>query len=93
VGEQGHRRPELQIIGVAKDLFNGSSLDEVYQPGAFGESWTEDRVRQIGGGFRQRRNGKFAGQRTEPQPSICGKMNHIQWVFLLPSRNSEQTLS
>jgi hypothetical protein len=41
VGEQGHRRPELQIIGVAKDLFNGSSLDEVYQPGAFGEPWTE----------------------------------------------------
>jgi crotonobetainyl-CoA:carnitine CoA-transferase CaiB-like acyl-CoA transferase len=28
-----------------------------------------------------------------PNPSICGKMNHIQWLFFLPSRNSEQTLS
>ena len=29
----------------------------------------------------------------EPKPSICGKTNHIQWLFLRPSRNSEQTVS
>src|SRR5580704_16611365 len=55
---------QLQIIGIAEDLLDRTPLDEIYQPGAFGEPRAEDRVREIGGGFSERRNGEFAGQFT-----------------------------
>src|SRR5271169_3153031 len=64
MGEQAHRRSKLQIIRVAEDLFDRSSRDEIYQPGAFGEPRAEDRVLQISSGFRLRRNGEFASHRT-----------------------------
>src|SRR5690348_10162647 len=64
IGEQCHRRSELQIIGIAEDLFDRAPLDEIYQPRAFGEPRAKDRMLQIRGGFGERRNGEPAGQLT-----------------------------
>jgi hypothetical protein len=55
-GEQGHGRTELQIVRRAEDLVQRTSVNQVYEPGAFSKPRTEDWVQGIGPGFVERRN-------------------------------------
>src|ERR1700678_1677745 len=36
--EQGHRRPEFQIVGIAKDFADRAALHEVHKPGTLPQS-------------------------------------------------------
>src|SRR2546429_8736159 len=46
--EERHARAEFQVIGVAEDLLDRTTLDAVHQPRALAQARPQDRVREIG---------------------------------------------
>src|SRR6185312_10761758 len=46
-GEQRHRRTDLEVVGEAEDLVDGSAVDRIYQTGALTQPRAEHRVAQV----------------------------------------------
>ena len=57
------------------------------------EARPERRVSEIGAGFVSAVNAKVFGGGLRPSSASCGKMNHIQWLFLEPALSSASAVS
>src|SRR5579863_2015308 len=86
VREQGHGGPELEIVGIAENLVDGSSLNVRHQPRTFSQPGTKNRMTQVGLSFGERFNAEFVGHRTGAETRYLRKDEPYPVSALVPGR-------
>lgn len=61
LGEEGHRRVELEVVGRVEDFMSGTAFDGQDEASAFAQAFAEDAMAEVGDGFLAGGDGELAG--------------------------------
>src|SRR5438128_10477874 len=91
LGEQRQGRAKFEIVGCAEDLARGASLHQSREKAALSQLGPRIGCVRYAAASAREAIAKWRAVSLCPSPAICGKMNHIQWLRLLPARSSART--